>query len=126
MNKKISTGVGIAIVVVLAAAVAMGALWFSKCDTRTAPNIAPQQKVITPPNQPSAGGENGKQKACLDSGGTVATSSCCGQTQDFPNNCAIGACGCAPANSHQVKTCNCGVGKCFDGTSCVVVGSPKK
>lgn len=113
----------IAVVAVLAVAVALGALWVSKCNTNTAPNIAPQQKAVTPSNQPSAGGESVKQKACLDSGGTVATASCCGQTQDFPNNCAIGACGCAPTSSHQVKTCNCGAGKCFDGNSCV--GSKK-
>lgn len=120
MNKKISTGVGIAIIVIVAIAIALGIILISQeKNTKTAPNIAPQQKVITPPNQPSAVGENGKQKACLDSGGIVATSSCCGQTQDFPNNCAIGACGCAPASSHQVKTCDCGAGKCFGGSSCI-------
>jgi hypothetical protein len=119
MNKKISTGVGIAVVVVLVATVALGALWISKRVINTAPNITPQQKKNALPIQPSASGQNGKEKACLDSSGTVGSASCCGQTQDFPNNCAIGACGCAPANSHQVKTCECGEGKCFDGNSCV-------
>lgn len=119
MDKKISTGTGIAVIVALAVVVLLGVLWISKGDINKAPNIIPQQKAITPSNQPSASVQNGKQKACLDSGGTVATATCCGQTQDFPNNCAIGACGCAPASSHQIKICNCGEGKCFDGNSCV-------
>ena len=118
MNKQISTGVGIAIIAILAGAVAAGVLWTSKGDMVTAPNIAPQQKnVIT--EQPSTGGETGKQKACLDSGGKVETGTCCQSSGDFPNSCLIGACGCAPAASHQVKTCSCGAGKCFDGNACV-------
>ncbi len=59
------------------------------------------------------------EKACLDSGGTVSTALCCQSTGDFPDDCAIGACGCAPEYSHQVKVCNCGEGRCFDGTKCV-------
>ena len=51
----------------------------------------------------------------------MTTSSCCASSGDFPNTCLIGACGCAPANSHQVKTCDCGPGKCFDGSACVAV-----
>ncbi len=57
--------------------------------------------------------------ACINSGGTVATGTCCESVDDFPNNCLIGACGCAPKYSHQIKTCNCGEGKCWDGTACV-------
>lgn len=118
MNKQISTGAGIAVIVILAVAVVLGVLWISKDNVKTAPNIAPHQKKNAPSNQPSAGGENGKQKTCLDSGGTVGTGTCCQSSGDFPNSCLIGACGCAPANSHQVKTCNCGAGKCFDGNAC--------
>jgi len=55
---------------------------------------------------------------CTSSGGTVVTGSCCLSSGDFPNSCLIGACGCSPDNSHQVKECDCGEGKCFDGTSC--------
>lgn len=61
-----------------------------------------------------------KEQACIASGGTVTTSMCCGQTTDFPNNCAIGACGCGPDSSHEVQVCNCGTDKCFDGNECVV------
>ena len=61
----------------------------------------------------------GEERACVDSGGTVSTALCCGSTGDFPDNCAIGACGCAPEYSHQVKFCGCGEGKCFDGKKCV-------
>jgi hypothetical protein len=59
------------------------------------------------------------QKACIDSGGEVKTAFCCKSAGDFPNNCLIGACGCSPENSHEVKICDCGEGKCFDGKTCV-------
>ena len=51
--------------------------------------------------------------------GNVGMSLCCQAASDFPNRCAIGACGCSPMNSHMVKVCNCPNGKCFDGKSCV-------
>ena len=60
-----------------------------------------------------------KELACINSGGTVGTSQCCAITGDFPNNCATGACGCAPEYSHEVKVCYCSIGKCFDGNTCV-------
>jgi hypothetical protein len=60
-----------------------------------------------------------KEKGCFDSGGKVSTSSCCKLTNDFPNSCLIGACGCSPTDSHEVKTCDCGIDKCFDGEKCV-------
>jgi hypothetical protein len=60
-----------------------------------------------------------KEQACIDSGGQVATSSCCLSTGDFPNLCLVGACGCSPENSHEVKICDCGTGKCFNGSECV-------
>jgi len=62
---------------------------------------------------------SGTEQACINSGGTVGTSLCCKSTGDFPNNCLIGACGCAPTYSHEVKVCNCPTGKCFDGSKCV-------
>lgn len=64
--------------------------------------------------------EGTKEETCVSSGGKVETALCCKSASDFPNNCLIGACGCAPANSHQIKVCNCGEGKCFDGNTCVV------
>jgi hypothetical protein len=51
---------------------------------------------------------------CDFSGGTVVTQLCCGSASDFPNMCTIGACGCSADNSHQVKVCDCGQGKCWD------------
>lgn len=59
-----------------------------------------------------------EEKACVDSGGKLSTSLCCGQTKDFPNTCLIGACGCSPENSHEIKICDCGDG-CWNGTECV-------
>ena len=64
-------------------------------------------------------GDGGIGAACTASGGTVGMSLCCGTATDFPNTCAIGACGCAPGSSHMVATCACPTGKCFDGSSCV-------
>ncbi len=61
------------------------------------------------------------EQDCISSGGSVETSLCCNSTEDFPNNCLVGACGCSPTNSHQVKICDCGEGKCFDGSTCVAV-----
>ena len=66
-----------------------------------------------------ADGISAVEQACLDSGGTVEITSCCLTASDFPNLCLIGACSCSTENSHDVKTCNCGEGKCFDGTICV-------
>jgi len=54
------------------------------------------------------------EQACIDSGGTVKTSLCCLTTDDFPNMCLVGPCGCSQANSHNVKICDCGEGKCWD------------
>ena len=62
-----------------------------------------------------------KEQACALSGGTINTSLCCTSVSDFPNLCLIGACGCSPDNSHQVKTCDCGEGQCFDENGCIVV-----
>lgn len=64
--------------------------------------------------------EENKEEACLNSGGQVITSLCCKSTSDFPNLCLIGACGCSPENSHEVKICDCGNDKCFNGDECVV------
>ena len=60
-----------------------------------------------------------KEQACVDSGGTATTSMCCENTDDFPNLCLIGPCGCSPENSHEVKICDCGEDRCFNGNECV-------
>ncbi|NQU83003.1 MAG: hypothetical protein HQ539_03565 [Parcubacteria group bacterium] len=57
------------------------------------------------------------EQACMDSGGEVTTALCCETTEDFPNSCLIGACGCSPDNSHEIKICECQEG-CFDGEKC--------
>jgi hypothetical protein len=57
---------------------------------------------------------------CTASGGTVTTALCCAASGDFPNQCLVGACSCAPSSSHEVKICNCGGGRCWDGSHCVL------
>lgn len=66
--------------------------------------------------------EGEQEQACLNSGGKIKTSSCCGSIGDFPNLCLVGACGCSPMYSHEIKICACEEGKCFDGKSCVERG----
>jgi heat shock protein HslJ len=56
---------------------------------------------------------------CMRAGGTVETASCCKLVGDFPNTCLVGACGCAPGQSHAVQACRCPAGQCFDGRLCV-------
>jgi len=58
-------------------------------------------------------------EACTNSGGTVGYAQCCLSASDFPNNCAIGACGCSLENSHRVKICQCPEGECWNGGSCI-------
>jgi hypothetical protein len=50
---------------------------------------------------------------CESTGGQVTTTFCCRSVQDFPNDCLVGACGCAPQNSHPVATCTCPPSTCF-------------
>jgi hypothetical protein len=53
------------------------------------------------------------EELCINSGGNVTTGFCCLTSDDFPDTCLIGACGCSPENSHEVKICDCGEGKCW-------------
>ena len=57
---------------------------------------------------------------CTASGGTVTTASCCmNGVASFPDTCSIGSCGCPPASSHTIATCDC-PGGCFSpGVGCV-------
>lgn len=88
----------------------------------TGPDVAPADAAIDVAPVDS-GSDSGAQDVvptggCAESGGTVGESLCCQSAGDFPNNCLIGACGCAPAYSHTIKVCNCAAGKCWDGTTC--------
>jgi len=58
-------------------------------------------------------------------GGNVTTHLCCNSVGDFPNTCLIGACGCSPSNSHEIKVCDCGEGRCWDSGKfkCVNISS---
>ncbi|MCX6811989.1 MAG: PsbP-related protein [Candidatus Berkelbacteria bacterium] len=58
-------------------------------------------------------------QGCISSGGTLTTAMCCKGVGDFPSACLIGPCGCSPGNSHQIKICDCGFDRCFNGSSCM-------
>ncbi|MDD5639600.1 MAG: hypothetical protein PHR47_02235 [Candidatus Pacebacteria bacterium] len=60
------------------------------------------------------------EKGCVASGGKVVTRFCCSSSNEFPNLCAVGACGCSPTNRKEIKICDCGTNKCFNGNGCVV------
>ena len=77
----------------------------------------PAKCTPTEPEEPEEPSE--AELACTDSGGTVTNSSCCISATDFPDTCLIGACGCSAENSHEVSTCDCGEGNCFNGIECV-------
>ena len=64
-------------------------------------------------------GMSEQEQLCAHSGGNVTTMLCCNSVKDFPNLCRLGACGCAAGDSHQIKACDCGTDKCFNGTACV-------
>ena len=65
-----------------------------------------------------AASDGGAAASCVASGGTVGTTLCCASASDFPNTCAVGACGCAPGSSRMVMTCTCPTGQCFNGATC--------
>ena len=115
INKQISTGVGIA-VIVTAAIIVGGVIWLTQDPVQNTVSVSIEKAETNNQQVPA---QKAKDQSCVNSGGTIATALCCGQTKDFSNNCATGACGCAPTSSHQVKICQCGEGKCFDGNSCV-------
>ncbi len=56
---------------------------------------------------------------CTSTGGTVYSGQCCSSANDFPDECGIGGCTCAPQYLKDIHRCNCGAGKCFKtGTGC--------
>jgi len=59
------------------------------------------------------------KEVCVGSGGRVVSNPCCKSIGDYPDLCLVGACGCSPEKSHQVKVCDCGEDKCFNGDECV-------
>jgi hypothetical protein len=65
----------------------------------------------------SSNGED-KSALCTGSGGTIEVAFCCSGADEFPNTCSIGACGCSLENSKEIRTCNCGEDKCWDGERC--------
>jgi hypothetical protein len=73
-------------------------------------------KCLAPSIMCNATNNQTTDELCRASGGAVTTQLCCKSASDFPNTCLIGACGCSPDNSKEVKVCDCGEGKCWDST----------
>jgi serpin B len=64
-----------------------------------------------------------QEEACIKSGGSITTKSCCKSIIEFPDTCLIGACGCAPQYSHEVVACECGEGRCWDSSKHTCINS---
>ena len=134
------------IIIILVVILAGGLIWYLSIRTSEEP-ILPEEKInsfeecikagypplesyprqcITPDGKTfiekiEIEDEMTEEQACIDSDGTVELGMCCLAVGDFPNLCLIGACGCSPENSHQVKICDCGEERCFDGNICVAI-----
>jgi len=100
-------------------------IWEEECPGATVnapePPSPPEPQLNSAPSDVDAGGAKAVnlEQACNAADGSVTSAMCCNSAADFPNSCLIGACGCSPANSHSIKICNCGEGRCFDGKTCV-------
>lgn len=119
--KQVSYGVNktnwkfLLIIVILAIVVGGGALWYVNTLEQSPASSVSHVAIESPKTEQ----KSTQEQACIDSGGIVTIASCCKSSNDFPSSCLIGACGCALENSHEVKACDCGEGKCFDGEKCV-------
>jgi hypothetical protein len=61
---------------------------------------------------------------CTATGGQLTTQMCCASLTEYPDTCAIGACGCGPTSSHSIPVCACPTGGCFSPSSgCTSTGS---
>lgn len=115
MKTRFRIGLLVSLVLVLFACGEDDPVFVTPNPTPTAPRSATPTSTPTP---------NPAQQACLDSGGQVMTITCFCPAPDFPNNCGIGGCTCPPTQSHQILSCDCGTGRCFDGTTCVSRSQP--
>ena len=59
-------------------------------------------------------------QACKKTGGKVVYKYACLEAENYAQSCSDGAYSCSLEYSHIVKTCECGVGTCWDGTKCVL------
>jgi hypothetical protein len=69
------------------------------------------------PEDAAAADTGSSSDLCTGSGGSVVSAACCAATGDFPNTCLVGACGCSPSASHDVLSCACPAGECYDPSS---------
>ena len=87
-------------------------------DLTPGPDLAPAADLAVPVSDLASPSDGGAEARCVAAGGTVTMQLCCQATNDFPNLCTVGPCGCAPMNSHMVKVCRCLESKCWNGTTC--------
>jgi len=88
-------------------------LRFDLSRAKTDPDAATTDPLLDPDN-------------LEDNGGQVTEVSCnCASTPDFFDSCAVGACSCPPEGEpRHLNACDCGEGKCFNGSACVARVEP--
>jgi len=116
MNRKISTSIAIAIVFAGAVLAGLFAWQLTFLLETSSVTIGPLLNTA-----------NGREKACLGSGGKIRQALCCTglSFNALPSTCFIGACGCSSNNSKPVRICDCGLNKCFNGRACQTVPDVK-
>ncbi len=89
------------------------------CSLPCAPDTVDTSDAHDDAGPDSAGPDSSDPHAalCTSTGGTVYTGQCCAAASDFPDECLIGACTCAPGYLKEIPRCNCGGGKCFSATT---------
>jgi hypothetical protein len=93
---------------------------FEPCGNGQTPDAGPSASPDSGSPQIDGSSDAGTPRSdaasnlCTSTSGTLGTDSCCASVADFPNTCAIGACGCSAASSHAIQVCTCPAGSCFD------------
>jgi len=121
--KRVGCAVLAATFAAMFAAMFAAILGATACDRTTSVGAAGGQPDADVGDGASSGDGDASPSAeelCTSTGGTVGTSFCCANVISFPDSCAIGACGCGPANATTaIPVCNCPSGCFTSGVGCV-------
>lgn len=126
--QKISTLVGIIIIVIIAV-IAIGGVFAYQYYFKPINNQVLNNNTLPENNNQSNRNQNITQqseleKNCLNSGGQISTGTAnfCKDVADFPNTCldeGYAFLYCPPEGARSIKICDCGPKKCFSGDGCV-------
>jgi hypothetical protein len=83
----------------------------TRCVSGETGTPTPTHDPLTPTRTPTP---DDSVLPCLQTGGTESTRLCCLGAGPFPDTCRVGPCACPPDASHNMRVCECGVGRCYD------------